>query len=116
MQQNYYRQYIDIKIVHLFAPKTTVWYNGKLISWKLHDNNPSNHLSLNSESGDIDLFSHGKRHYDEKFILNIDKFKDNIKDSVTCSTHGYLAILQNDTDLQAKFTCAVNDIYDPNNL
>ena len=42
------------KIVHLSAPKIPIIYKGKTISSKLHDTSRADHLSINSETGDID--------------------------------------------------------------
>jgi hypothetical protein len=101
------------KLVHLSAPKTAINYNGRTISWKLHDTTKIDHLEINSESGSIDLFSRGTIGYSGKFTVDIATLKDDIKQSVIRDIDGYLLRLQSDIDLQHKFTKAVNQIYEP---
>lgn|GEM_PF-3462459 len=102
------------KIVHLAMPKPIIEHNGKYLSWKLHDENSNNHLKKDNIPRDISIFGYRKDYYDEKFIINIQKFKDDIIESITRPTDGYLAELKNDGQLQKKFEIAINQIYDPN--
>jgi hypothetical protein len=107
--QNMYRH----KIVHLAMPKIAIVNEGKLISWKFHDENPNNHLKIDyNDKGDISIFGNGKIHYDGKLILNIQEFKKDIKNSVT-SKNGYLESLKITNELRYNFVNAINQIYDP---
>ena len=101
------------KIVHLAMPKIAVLYQKKLLSWKLHDTNSRKHLTIDwKDINDIPLFGYGNIHCDGKYILNIKKFKNDIKKSIT-KRSGYLQHLKNNTDLRYKFVNAINQIYDP---
>jgi hypothetical protein len=101
------------KTVHLSAPMISIIHKGKTISWKLHDTSRADHLSINSEKGDIDLFGCGSIHYDGKFIVDIPTLKDDIQQSVEKKPDGYLAMLENDSSLKLNFKEAINEIYKP---
>ncbi len=101
------------KLVHLSMPQTAIKHNGKIISWSLHDDNPSNHMSIIPEQGVITIGNNcGSITYDGKFVVNIAKLKEDIIDSVSRPNNGYLCNLQQDIDLQNKFEKAINEIYE----
>ena len=100
------------KIVHLAIPKPIIENNGKYLSWNLHEQDHSKHKTRDGSPGDLDIFGYRKDHYDEKFLINIRQFKEDIIKSITSNT-GYLATLKTDPQLQKNFVVAINHIYDP---
>jgi len=103
------------KLAHISMPKAAITRNdGKTISWKLHDPDPKNHLTIDfSDHGIIPIGTVGEIRYDGKFIVVITRFKDDIKDSFTRKPDGYREKLSTSFDLQVKFARAVEQIYNP---
>jgi len=109
---NFIQKMYRHKMVHLAMPKAAMLDKGKIISWKLHDT--TNHCYLDSkDQGEIDLFGFGKIYFNGKYILNIQKFREDISNSVITPKNGYLEKLKNDVNLQYNFVLAFNQIYDP---
>jgi hypothetical protein len=108
------------KLVHLAMPQTAVKYNAKMtnykdktISWNLHEQDISKHLTIiwNKENIIIGKNSNGKIKIDGKFVLNIKKLKEDIINSIRKTPDGYLARLKRDNSIQDKFMTAINEIY-----
>jgi hypothetical protein len=108
--QNMFRH----KLAHISMPKAaTKLENGKIISWKLHDPDPENHLTIDYSEEDKDrkipIGNIGTICYDGKFIVNIMKLKNDIKDSYV-RENGYREMLAKCDHLQRNF---VKEIYEP---
>ena len=107
------------KIVHLSEPKTSIHYKGKVIGWRHDETNThkNEHLQIVYPNPPRKLHSdiYGKTtiYGDGEFVISILQFEEEIKDSVTRSTDGYLNKLRADPKLQKKFETAINQIFDP---
>jgi hypothetical protein len=101
------------KTVHLSQPKSTIFFKGKVLTWQHNENDPQKHLNIDPTSGDLDIYGNRKVHGDAIFIISIWKLKDDIRESVTRRSVGYIDRLRNDVKLQTNFKKAVNEIFDP---
>jgi len=104
------------KITHLSTPETGIRYQGKIISWNLHDENPSNHLKIIWNKETITIGNNcGRIKIHGKFVINIIKLKEDIIDSILRPKDGYLERLKTDKNLQKNFKTAINQIYEVRN-
>jgi hypothetical protein len=63
------------------VPKTVFFYNGRYITWKLHDPNRAHDFKTDRNGGVISIGNLTQVAVDETYIVNITKLKDDIKTS-----------------------------------
>lgn len=108
------------KIVHLSEPKALILYEGKIIGWRHDEKDEDNDQHLQIVCPDPPrkkrFEAYGKINIegDCEFVVSVLQFKEEIIDSVTRATSGYLEKLRSDPKLRNKFVTGVNQIFDPN--
>jgi len=102
------------KLVHLAVAKHVILHTGRFLSWKIHDLDPKKHLMIDyNDKGILAIGDTWGIQFDGKFIVVVPKLKDEILNSVIRESDGYFAELKTSSDLQEKFTTAINQFYDP---
>ena len=102
------------KITHLAEPRAVVRHEGKLISWVIMHDSPSQHLAVQAVADGA-----GVQVTDSWFLPATHTFTVSIHTLVQDIVRGttgprvYLAALGQSTALQANFAAALEHIYDP---
>lgn len=101
------------KTVHLAQPKVVILEKEWRIAWRYEHQYSGQHMVVEDLKGSrsITTLTPYAMTCDHVFIISIEKFAEDIKESIYGSS-GYLNQLAKDSGLQSKFKNAINQIYD----
>jgi hypothetical protein len=100
------------KLVHFADPNTVIEFRGSKIVWNyFHESDRSRHLQLKSNKSEMHFpLTPTTFQAEEEFSLGIADFAQDIRNSVYKKPSGYLELLKNSKDLQAKFDRALSEL------